>query len=63
MSLATNSTAPDVSVLVPAKDEADNLAEFVRLTREAMLPLSFAVTTAQRSCWMSSPQNIRSCAS
>jgi len=43
MSLATNSTAPDVSVLVPAKDEADNLAEFVRLTREAMLPLSFAV--------------------
>ena len=43
MSLATNSTAPDVSVLVPAKDEADNLAEFVRLTREAMLPLPFAV--------------------
>ncbi len=43
MSLATNSTAPDVSVLVPAKDEADNLAEFVRLTREAMLPLAYAV--------------------
>jgi len=43
MSLATNSTAPDVSVLVPAKDEADNLAEFVRLTREAMLPLPYAV--------------------
>ncbi|HTI06049.1 MAG TPA: glycosyltransferase family 2 protein [Gemmatimonadales bacterium] len=43
MSLATNSTAPDVSVLVPAKDEAENLAEFVRLTREAMLPLPYAV--------------------
>ncbi len=43
MSLATNSTPPDVSVLVPAKDEADNLGEFVRLTREAMLPLPYAV--------------------
>jgi glycosyltransferase involved in cell wall biosynthesis len=42
MSLATNSTPPDVSVLVPAKDEADNLAEFVRLTREALLPLPYA---------------------
>jgi glycosyltransferase involved in cell wall biosynthesis len=43
MSLAMNSTPPDVSVLVPAKDEVDNLAEFVRLTREAMLPLPYAV--------------------
>jgi glycosyltransferase involved in cell wall biosynthesis len=43
VSLATNSTPPDVSVLVPAKDEAENLAEFVRLTREAMLPLPYAV--------------------
>ncbi len=43
MSLATNSTPPDVSVLVPAKDEVENLAEFVRLTREAMLPLPYAV--------------------
>ncbi len=43
MSLATNSTPPDVSVLVPAKDEAENLAEFVRLTRDAMLPLPYAV--------------------
>jgi len=42
MSLATNSTPPDVSVLVPAKDEADNLPEFVRLTREALLPLPYA---------------------
>jgi glycosyltransferase involved in cell wall biosynthesis len=42
MSLATNSTAPDVSVLVPAKDEAENLAEFVRLTRDALLPLPYA---------------------
>ena len=44
MSLATNSTTPppDVSVLVPAKDEADNLPEFVRLAREALLPLPYA---------------------
>ncbi|HJS43080.1 MAG TPA: glycosyltransferase family 2 protein [Gemmatimonadales bacterium] len=42
MSLATNSTTPDVSVLVPAKDEAENLAEFVKLTREALLPLPYA---------------------
>jgi glycosyltransferase involved in cell wall biosynthesis len=42
MSLATNSTPPHVSVLVPAKDEAENLAEFVRLTREALLPLPYA---------------------
>jgi glycosyltransferase involved in cell wall biosynthesis len=42
VSLATNSTPPDVSVLVPAKDEADNLGEFVRLTREALLPLPYA---------------------
>jgi glycosyltransferase involved in cell wall biosynthesis len=41
MSLATNSTPPDVSVLVPAKDEAENLAEFIRLTREALLPLPY----------------------
>jgi glycosyltransferase involved in cell wall biosynthesis len=41
MSLATNSTLPDVSVLVPAKDEAENLPEFVRLAREALLPLPY----------------------
>jgi len=42
MSLATNSTPPDVSVLIPAKDEAENLPEFVRLAREALLPLPYA---------------------
>ncbi len=42
MSLATNSTPPEVSVLIPAKDEAENLPEFVRLAREALLPLSYA---------------------
>ena len=42
MSLATNSTQPEVSVLVPAKDEAENLPEFVRLAREALLPLPYA---------------------
>ena len=42
MSLATNATLPEVSVLVPAKDEAENLPEFVRLAREALLPLPYA---------------------
>jgi glycosyltransferase involved in cell wall biosynthesis len=42
VSLATNSTLPEVSVLVPAKDEAENLPEFVRLAREALLPLPYA---------------------
>ena len=42
MSLATGTTAPDVSILVPAKDEAENLGEFVRLAREALLPLPYA---------------------
>jgi glycosyltransferase involved in cell wall biosynthesis len=42
MSLATNSTPPEVSVLVPAKDEAESLPEFVRLAREALLPLPYA---------------------
>lgn len=31
----------DVSVLVPAKDEADNLPEFLRLTKEALEPAGF----------------------
>jgi glycosyltransferase involved in cell wall biosynthesis len=34
--------APEVSVLVPAKDEAENLPEFVRLARETFLPLPYA---------------------
>ncbi len=42
MSLATAAAAPEVSVLVPAKDEAENLAEFVRQAREALLPLPYA---------------------
>ena len=42
MSLASPSTIPEVSVLVPAKDEAENLGEFVRLAREALLPLPYA---------------------
>ena len=42
MSLASPSSVPEVSVLVPAKDEAENLPEFVRLTREALLPLPYA---------------------
>lgn len=41
MSLATASAAPEVSVLVPAKDEADNLPEFVRLARDALRPLPY----------------------
>ena len=42
MSLATEAATPEVSVLVPAKDEAENLPEFVRQTREALLPLPYA---------------------
>jgi glycosyltransferase involved in cell wall biosynthesis len=41
VSLATASAAPEVSVLVPAKDEADNLPELVRQAREAFLPLPY----------------------
>ncbi len=41
MSLATGATPPDVSVLVPAKDEAENLPEFVRQAREALLGLPY----------------------
>jgi len=42
VSLATPAVAPDVSVLVPAKDEAENLPELVRQAREALLPLPYA---------------------
>jgi glycosyltransferase involved in cell wall biosynthesis len=42
MSLATPAVAPEVSVLVPAKDEVDNLPEFVRQAREVLLPLPYA---------------------
>jgi glycosyltransferase involved in cell wall biosynthesis len=41
MSLATGASPPDVSVLVPAKDEAETLPEFVRQTREALLGLPY----------------------
>ena len=36
------SEALDVSVLVPAKDEAPNLPEFVRLCAEALGPAGFS---------------------
>jgi len=42
VSLATGTATPEVSVLVPAKDEAENLPEFVRQTREALLPLPYS---------------------
>ena len=42
MSLATAAATPEVSILVPAKDEVENLAEFVRQAREALLPLPYA---------------------
>ncbi|HTH63141.1 MAG TPA: glycosyltransferase family 2 protein [Gemmatimonadales bacterium] len=41
MSLATDGVRPDVSILVPAKDEAENLPELVRQVREALLPQPF----------------------
>ena len=42
MSLAATGSRPEVSILVPAKDEADNLPELVRQMREALLPLAYA---------------------
>ncbi len=42
MSLAATGSHPEVSILVPAKDEAENLPELVRLMREALLPLPYA---------------------
>jgi glycosyltransferase involved in cell wall biosynthesis len=42
VSLATPAVAPEVSVLVPAKDEAENLPELVRQTRDALLQLPYA---------------------
>jgi glycosyltransferase involved in cell wall biosynthesis len=41
VSLAAAGTA-DVSIVVPARDEAENLPEFVRLAREALRPLPYA---------------------
>ena len=41
MSLATGVALPEVSVLVPAKDEAESPPEFVRQAREALLPLPY----------------------
>jgi glycosyltransferase involved in cell wall biosynthesis len=42
MSLARAGEAVEVSVLVPAKDEAENLPEFLRLCAEALDPLPYA---------------------
>jgi glycosyltransferase involved in cell wall biosynthesis len=42
VSLATAAALPEVSVLVPARDEAENLPELVRQAREALLPLPYA---------------------
>jgi glycosyltransferase involved in cell wall biosynthesis len=41
VSLAAAGATPEVSILVPAKDEAENLGEFVRQAREALLPLPY----------------------
>jgi glycosyltransferase involved in cell wall biosynthesis len=42
VSLATAAALPDVSVLVPARDEAENLPELVRQARDALRPLPYA---------------------
>ncbi len=42
MTLAADSDAVEVSVLVPAKDEAENLAEFLRQCKDALEPLPYA---------------------
>jgi glycosyltransferase involved in cell wall biosynthesis len=41
VSLATDGARPEVSVLVPAKDEAENLPDLVRQMREALQPLPY----------------------
>ncbi|MGH7547413.1 MAG: glycosyltransferase family 2 protein [Gemmatimonadales bacterium] len=41
MTLATPAVVPEVSVLVPAKDEAENLPEFVRQAQETFHPLPY----------------------
>jgi glycosyltransferase involved in cell wall biosynthesis len=42
MSLAARTGEVEVSVLVPAKDEAENLEEFLRQCRDALAPLPYA---------------------
>jgi glycosyltransferase involved in cell wall biosynthesis len=42
VSLAGPAVTPEVSVLVPAKDEAENLPELVSQAREALVPLPYA---------------------
>ncbi|MBI4500850.1 MAG: glycosyltransferase family 2 protein [Gemmatimonadetes bacterium] len=42
MSLAARNGEVDVSVLVPAKDEAENLEEFVKQCRDALAPLPYS---------------------
>ncbi|HTY05804.1 MAG TPA: glycosyltransferase family 2 protein, partial [Gemmatimonadales bacterium] len=42
MSLAMRASTPEVSILVPAKDEAENLPELVRQVREAMVGQPYA---------------------
>ena len=42
MSLATAAALPDVSILVPARDEAENLPDLVRQAQAALRPLPYA---------------------
>ena len=42
MSLATSAALPDVSILVPARDEAENLPDLVRQAHAALRPLPYA---------------------
>ena len=42
MSLATDGVRPEVSVLIPAKDEAENLPDLVRQLQESLQPLPYA---------------------
>jgi glycosyltransferase involved in cell wall biosynthesis len=41
MSLATPTVIPEVSILTPANDEAENLPEFVRQSSQALRPLPY----------------------
>ena len=56
-------TDVDVSVLVPAKDEAENLPEFVRLCAEALRPRAVHVRGRRRRRRHPRRQRARCCAS
>jgi len=71
VSLATAAALPDVSILVPARDEAENLPDLVRQAQAALRPLPYACELVivndgshdAGPCSSSSPASTRSCRS